>query len=122
MTSHTDLAAQAAALARMTEDRAAFFLRRFRHEEKLLGPNEQAALAFAIAALESKGDPVAWQEESVEEAAKKLAECMDYPWDHMPEKGRTRMRDHARAILREARTHAAGITAIERAHGIGGGQ
>lgn len=35
----------------MTSERAAYFLRRFKHDEKMLGPNEQCALDFAIAAL-----------------------------------------------------------------------
>lgn len=36
----------------MTPERAIFFLNRFKHDEKMLGPNEQAALEYAIAALE----------------------------------------------------------------------
>lgn len=36
----------------MTADRAAYFMRRFKKEEKLLGPNEQAALDYGIALLE----------------------------------------------------------------------
>lgn len=35
----------------MTADRAVYFLERFKREEKMLGPNEQKALDFAIAAL-----------------------------------------------------------------------
>lgn len=35
----------------MTPDRAAFFLRRFKADEKMLGPHEQQALDFAIASL-----------------------------------------------------------------------
>lgn len=35
----------------MTAERAAYFLERFKREEKMLGPNEQSALDFAIAAL-----------------------------------------------------------------------
>ena len=42
-------------------------------------------------------------------AGKKMAECMDYPWGHMPEQGRAEMRKHAQAV-------------IEAAHGIKGGQ
>ncbi|SFE88039.1 hypothetical protein [Paracidovorax wautersii] len=38
-------------LQRMTAHRATFFLERFLREEKLLGPNEQAAVRFAVAAL-----------------------------------------------------------------------
>ena len=37
----------------MDAHRAAYFMRRFLHEEKMLGPNEQAALQFTIAALEA---------------------------------------------------------------------
>ena len=36
----------------MTARRAQFFLERFQREEKLLGPNERAGVAYAIAALE----------------------------------------------------------------------
>ena len=35
----------------MTADRATYFMRRFKHEEKLLGPNEQAAIDYVIALL-----------------------------------------------------------------------
>lgn len=38
----------------MTADRAAFFMIRFKREEKLLGPNEQAAVDFVIAMLNSQ--------------------------------------------------------------------
>jgi hypothetical protein len=37
----------------MTAARAEYFMRRFKHEEKLLGPNEQAAVDFVIAMLEA---------------------------------------------------------------------
>lgn len=36
----------------MTPERAAYFMRRFKREEKLLGPNEQAAIDYIIALLE----------------------------------------------------------------------
>lgn len=36
----------------MTAERAAYFMRRFKKEEKLLGPNEQAAVDYVIALLE----------------------------------------------------------------------
>lgn len=58
-------------LKRMTPSRAAYFMERFKREEKLLGPNEQAALTYVIDMLEkattiqqaeaqqpAKGDPV----------------------------------------------------------------
>lgn len=35
----------------------------------------------------------------IEAAAQKLAECMDYPWAHMPEQGRTHMREYAQAVI-----------------------
>ncbi|WZB76787.1 hypothetical protein WJ972_15590 [Achromobacter insuavis] len=35
----------------------------------------------------------------LEAAAKKLAECMDYPWSHMLEKGRAQMRLNAQAVI-----------------------
>lgn len=39
----------------------------------------------------------------LEAAAKTLAECMDYPWEWMSEKGRSQMRLHAQAIIDAAR-------------------
>lgn len=45
----------------------------------------------------------------IDAAAKKLAECMEYPWEFMPEPGRKNMRKHAQDV-------------IEAAHGIKGGQ
>lgn len=38
----------------------------------------------------------------IEAAAKTLAECMDYPWVHMPEQGRAAMREHAQTVIRAA--------------------
>ena len=40
-------------LQRMTASRAAFFMERFLREEKLLGPNERAAVQFALNMLEA---------------------------------------------------------------------
>jgi hypothetical protein len=53
---------------------------------------------------ESYGIDAAVQEEhlDLEAAAKKLAACMDYPWEHMPEQGRASMREHAQAIVNAA--------------------
>ncbi len=45
---------------------------------------------------------------NVEAAAKALAECMDYPWAHMPEQGRAHMREHAQSVIR------AGLPAAQR--------
>lgn len=35
----------------------------------------------------------------IEAAAQKMAECMDYPWAHMPEQGRAHMRENAQAVI-----------------------
>ena len=46
----------------MTPRRAEMFMTRFKHEEKMLGPNEQAALDYVIAMLVAKqeqGEPIA---------------------------------------------------------------
>ena len=73
-------------------------------------------LADAKAALDAAPQPTqpqAWAvpltEEQITAAAKKLAECMDYPWDYMNYPGQAEMRKHARAV-------------VEAAHGIKGGQ
>ena len=44
-------------------------------------------------------------DEQLDKAGMKLAECMYYPWEYMPEEGKRNMRDLAKAI-------------IEAAHGI----
>jgi hypothetical protein len=38
----------------------------------------------------------------IESAARKLASCMDYPWEHMPEQGRESMREHAKTVISAA--------------------
>lgn len=40
----------------------------------------------------------------IEAAAQKLAACMDYPWEYMPEQGRASMREHAKAVIDAALT------------------
>lgn len=35
----------------------------------------------------------------IESAAMVLANCMDYPWEHMPENGRILMRKHAKDVV-----------------------
>ena len=42
------------------------------------------------------------RESQIESAAKKLAEVMDYPWDYMPEQGKTTMRKNAVAVIEAA--------------------
>lgn len=39
---------------------------------------------------------------NIEKAAQKLADCMDYPWEFMPEQGRENMRNHVKAIFEAA--------------------
>lgn len=50
---------------KMTAHRAVYFMERFKHEEKLLGPNEQAALDFVISMLEAQPE-----QETVEQERK----------------------------------------------------
>lgn len=38
----------------------------------------------------------------MEAAAKTLASCMDYPWEHMPEQGKEAMRKYAAEIIEAA--------------------
>lgn len=52
---------------------------------------------------EAPAQASAVDERAIDAAARKIAECMDYPWEHMPEKGRSTMRDHAKAVLDAAR-------------------
>lgn len=62
----------------MTAERAAYFMRRFRHEEKLLGPNEQAALDFVIATLAAPPQrPWQWLTDEDIEAAFMANTCCD---------------------------------------------
>lgn len=50
----------------------------------------------------------------IEAAAKKLAERMDYPWQHMPEQGRESMREHVLSIIEAARIdHSAELQALK---------
>jgi len=60
---------------------------------------------------DSYGIDAAVQEEhlDLEAAAKKLAACMDYPWEHMPEQGRASMREHAQAIVSAALSASAEV-------------
>jgi hypothetical protein len=41
-------------------------------------------------------------DEQIDKAARTLAAAMDYPWEHMPAKGRDEMRKHARAVIEAA--------------------
>jgi hypothetical protein len=44
----------------------------------------------------------ALSDEQIEAAAKVISDCMDYPWAHMPEQGRSNMRKHAAAVVAAA--------------------
>ena len=70
---------------------------------------------------ESYGIDAAVQEEhlDLEAAAKKLAACMDYPWEHMPEQGRASMREHAKAIVSAALSAGAEPTKPDQVVWIG---
>ena len=49
----------------MTAERAAYFMRRFKREEKLLGPNEQTAIDYVIALLEQPSQVLALSDDEV---------------------------------------------------------
>lgn len=38
-------------------------------------------------------------DKQINAAAKKMAECMDYPWEGMPEQGKRNFREHAQAVF-----------------------
>lgn len=48
--------------------------------------------------------------EQITAAAKKLAECMDYPWEHMTHDGRAAMHKHAKAVIEASKGITKGIT------------
>lgn len=48
-------------VSKMTAGRAVYFMERFKREEKLLGPNEQAALDFVISMLQRQTEPLVWE-------------------------------------------------------------
>ncbi len=50
----------------------------------------------------ASSERVALSEDRLEAAAKVLAQCMDYPWSHMPEKGRDTMRNNVKLIIEAA--------------------
>lgn len=47
----TTVPMQQSSIAEMTPLKAAFFMKRFKSDEKMLGPNEQAAIDFVLAML-----------------------------------------------------------------------
>jgi len=78
------------------------------HDSETVRANLEAVRG-APQPTQAQAGEVPMTDEQIERAAKKIAECMDYPWGHMPTIGREEMRIHARAVL-------------EAAHGIKGGQ
>lgn len=67
------------------------------HEaERECGQNNPAITTQAQAGAVPLAD------EQIDAAAKKLAECMEYPWEFMPEPGRENMRKHAQAVIAAA--------------------
>lgn len=88
---------------------AAYFMRRFLHEEKMLGPNEQAALQFTIAALEAL--------ESAQHQAQPQQERK--PMTHIKEQARSyQVAQLAPTTGMVAISSAAYIELYERHHGI----
>lgn len=59
-----------------------------------------AALSTQGAASEAAAEP---SDEQIEAGAKKLADVFDYPWEHMPTKGRIQMRENVKAVLQAVR-------------------
>lgn len=65
--------------SKMTAGRAMYFMERFKREEKMLGPNEQAALDFVISMLEKQAEPV--QAEERERIASQWDGCVTHQLD-----------------------------------------
>lgn len=67
-----------------------------RDEDRFVGWELRAALKG-----EQPAEPYGSEQPSadlIEAAAKAIAQCMDYPWEPMPEQGRENMRKHARTV------------------------
>jgi hypothetical protein len=60
----------------------------------------EAKLKEKNAAAQPAPEPLT--DDQIDKAAMKLAECMDYPWAQMPEKGKQAMRNHAKAVIEAA--------------------
>lgn len=68
-----------------------------RHENDDAWARERRVLRDKVyEAAPVMADPV---NPDIESAAKKLAECMDYPWQHMVDQGRQSMRDFAKLVI-----------------------
>lgn len=64
-----------------------------------LGAQVRRMLDAAPVPPQADAQPVTFD---LDAAARKLAACMDYPWEYMPEQGRASMREHAKAIVSAA--------------------
>lgn len=78
------------------------------HNSETVRANLEAVRATSQP-TQAQAGAVPLTDEQITAAAKKLAECMEYPWEFMPEPGRENMRKHAQAV-------------IAAANGIKGGQ
>lgn len=59
--------------------------------------NDPDVVSLGFFATPAPQQPVS--AEAINAAAKVLAECMDYPWEHMPAQGREQMRKHAKTVI-----------------------
>lgn len=97
----------------MSPERAAYFMRRFKSEEKLLGPNEQAAVDYVLSLLaqhdrivgELRADRDSW----AEQAEQRLAD-----WDEMRKErdaalARVEQQERTIAGMNEAHAKLAGL-------------
>lgn len=73
--------------------------RRLAHAETVIEQQNNLIASLRAELVDSQGEPVTLDFEA---AAQKVASCMDYPWDHMPDQGRCAMREHAKAIVSAA--------------------
>ncbi|MBX9404778.1 hypothetical protein K5E40_03695 [Pseudomonas baetica] len=64
---------------------------------QLIACEEDRPVAWAFWSA-SRGSMVV----DIDDAAKALAESMDYPWEFMPEQGRARMKANARMVIEAA--------------------
>ena len=108
-----DAQAQTIERQRMTAGRASFFMERFLREEKLLGPNEQAALHFVIDMLEAAAPAVLPEPDAVIKEVMRLiadleCEAADVGYGH----GSQRLVNEKRAAIEsKMRALLAGVSA-----------
>lgn len=93
----------------MTAGRAVYFLERFKGDEKMLGPNEQWALDFAIAVLSGAGEDA-----EREEVSPAVQQAMDRFWARCAEVDAEREADLAWLCEKHRRAHNQGDHAKQR--------